>query len=254
MILARNRSRAPLVFDCRVAGVPRLMRCQLPTETLGETRTMQRALAVIIGCTLALLLEVDNNARADVIAWDEGVNGSFSHDRLNPTPVTFVVGVNDIFGNYGRSVAGGDVNPDYFTFNIPAGESLTAITVLPGTTSTGPLNDSFIGLEAGRQITLPPTTTTAAGLLGWFHFGPDDINTDILPLMAIPAQGSSGFTIPLGPGDYAVWVQETGVCAPTLCTYALAFTVVPEPASSVGVLTGLVALAAMQRRRRRLGN
>jgi hypothetical protein len=209
---------------------------------------LRRAFAITIA-GIACLLMLDP-AGAVNIAWDEAVNGSFSHDRLNPTPVAFVTGINDVIGTDGRSVAGGSVNPDYFTFTVPAGSALAAITVLPGTTAAGPLNDSFIGLEAGKQITLPTDTTTAAGLLGWFHFGPDDINTDILPEMAIATQGSSGFAIPLGPGDYAVWVQETGVCAPILCSYALAFTIVPEPASGAMVLSGLGFFAALRRHRR----
>jgi hypothetical protein len=57
------------------------------------------------------------------------------------------------------------VNPDYFSFTVPAGGALTAITVLPGTMSAGPLGVSFIGIEAGNQITLGPPPTTAAGLL-----------------------------------------------------------------------------------------
>jgi hypothetical protein len=73
---------------------------------------------------------------------------------------------------------------------------LGSITELPGTQVGGAL--SFIGMEAGPQVTVSPDATTAAGLLGWAHYGPADINTNILPAMGIPAEGSSGFTAPLG--------------------------------------------------------
>jgi hypothetical protein len=209
-----------------------------------------RDIAVTAGFAFTLMLGLAGSAGA-VIAWDEAVNGEFSHNGFTPTVVNLIVGDNDMFGTYGRTVAGGPVNPDYFTFTVPAGEALTAITVLPGTTSAGPLNDSFIGLEAGKQLTLPTTVTTAAGLLGWFHFGPEDIYANILPEMGVAMQGSSGFTPPLGPGDYAVWVQETGVCAPNLCTYGLEFTLVPEPASSAALLIGLGILGVVRKFGRR---
>jgi hypothetical protein len=209
---------------------------------------LRRVATVIIGGLLSGLTLT--SAGAVSIAWNEAVNGEFSHNGLSPTPVSFVLGANDIFGTDGRSVAGGPVNPDYFTFTVPPGEALAAIRVLPGTTSAGPLNDSFIGLQAGKQVTVPTTATTAAGLLGWFHFGPEDIDADILPEMAVSGLGSSGFNVPLGPGDYAVWVQETGVCSPALCNYALEFVLVPEPASGIALSIGLAFLAAARRYRR----
>jgi hypothetical protein len=169
--------------------------------------------------------------------------------------VTFVVGGNDILGTDGPSGPGGPTttNPDFFTFNVPAGLALTAITVLPGTMSAGIDNVSFIGIEGGTQITLPRPAPSAAGLLGWWHFGPGDIGTDILPEMGIPADSSSGFTPPLGAGDYAIWIMEVdnGGCSPD-CHYGFDFALaaVPEPASGAGLLTGLALLAVLRRRRR----
>jgi hypothetical protein len=215
---------------------------------------LRRAIAVSGGFAFLFWLAVACTAGAAVF------NGPFSQNGLAPTLLPFTIGNNDVFSTDGRMVTGGDVNPDYFTFTVPAGLSLTGIAVLPGTTSVGPLNDSFIGLQAGKQVTVPTTATTATGLLGWFHFGPEDIGTDILPEMGVAGLGSTGFTPPLGSGDYAVWVQETGVCGPSLCRYGLEFALaaIPEPASSAGLLTGLALLAAFRRSRqqarRRLGN
>jgi hypothetical protein len=66
----------------------------------------------------------------------------------------------------------------------------------------------------------------------------------------VPSLGATGFVPPLGPGTYSVWVQENGVCGPSLCHYGLDFVLVPEPASSAGVLTGLALLAFVRRYRR----
>jgi len=90
---------------------------------------------------------------------------------------------------------------------VPAGGALTAITVLPGTMSAAPVGISFIGIEAGNQIALGPTPTTAAGLLGWRHFSPADIGTHILGEIGNPLpdpMGATGFMPPLGSGDYAI--------------------------------------------------
>ena len=98
---------------------------------------------------------------------------------------------NDIFGTVGTSATGVG-EPNYFVVTVPTGFALSSITVLPGTEVGGSV--SFIGLEAGPQVTVSPDATSAAGLLGWWHYGPSDINNNILPLMGIPDDGSSGFT------------------------------------------------------------
>jgi hypothetical protein len=203
---------------------------------------------------LALILGLAGGARADVIAWNEAVNGEFSKNGLAPTSVTFVTGTgNDVLGTDGKVVATDPRLPDYFTFTVPNGSALTAIIVLPGTTTAGPLGLSFIGIEAGNQITLPlgPPDGDATGLLGWRHFSPADIGQDILPAMGTSDFGATGFVPPLGPGNYAIWVMETGVCGPSLCHYGLDFVLAPEPASGAIVLSGLALLTALRRSRRR---
>src|SRR5438105_13923016 len=142
-------------------------------------------------------LGLAGGARATVIAWDEAINGLLSSDGLAPTPLTFIAGTGkEVLGTYGRAVANGPVDRDYFTFTVGPSSALTEIIVLPGTTAAGPLSVSFIGIEAGPQLTLPPTATTAAGLLGWRHLDPAaDIGHDILPPIGNPSPplGATGF-------------------------------------------------------------
>jgi len=125
---------------------------------------------------------------------------------------------------------------------------LTGITILPGTGGLGPLGDSFIGMQAGSQVTVLPTATDASGLLGWFHYDSSDVGTDILPLMGTSGFGSSGFNAPLPAGSYSFWVQElsTGT-APYGFNFILA---TPEPASWVILLSGLALIAAGAGRKR----
>jgi hypothetical protein len=183
-------------------------------------------------------------AHGDTI-YNESVSGDLSNSGLTPTLLTVSLGSNDVFGTSGRDATTG-VDRDYFTFTIPQGQYLTAITVLPGTQTLGPMGESFIGIESGPQVTVSTAATTAAGLLGWDHYGTQDIGVDILPLMGIGA-GATGFTGPLPAGTYSFWEQEGNVGT---VNYGLEFTVAtPEPASWTMLLTGLAALVGKTARR-----
>ncbi len=184
-------------------------------------------------------------AHGDTI-YNESVSGDLSNSGLAPTQLTVSLGLNDLFGTTGKSAATATIDRDYFTFTVPQSLYLTAITVLPGTQTLGTLGDSFIGIESGPQVTVSTTATTAAGLLGWEHYGTDDIGVNILPLMGTGV-GSTGFTGPLPAGTYSFWVQEASVGT---VPYGLEFTVAtPEPSTWTMLLTGLAALVGKTSRR-----
>jgi hypothetical protein len=176
--------------------------------------------------------------------YNESVSGDLSNNGLAPTLLTVSQGSNDVYGTTGKSAAG-VIDRDYFTFIVPEGMELAAITVLPGTTTLGPDGESFIGIESGPQVTISTAATTAAGLLGWDHYSTGDINVNILPLMGMGA-GATGFTGPLPAGQYSFWVQEASVGS---VNYGFDFTVSPEPASWTMMLTGLAALVGKTARR-----
>lgn len=182
---------------------------------------------------------------AAVVAYAEGTSGDLSNNGLAPTAISLAVGDNTISGTSGKN-ADGIIDRDYFTFTLGANDYLTSITVLQGTT---PIGFSFIGVQSGNQVTLAPTTTTAAGLLGWDHYSSTDVGTDILDNMGVPANGSSGFTPPLGPGSYAFWVQEASTGT---ANYIFDFHVaeVPEPSTWAMMLLGLGAVGWTMRRKR----
>jgi hypothetical protein len=143
----------------------------------------------------------------------------------------------------GSNGTGANSVRDYVTFTVPSGLWLTAINMLD-TTPVG--NIGFIGIEAGNQLTLPTNTATAAGLLGWRHYLPTDRNTDILPLMGIAANGSSGFTPPLPAGAYTLWIQDSSAG-----TFNYGFDVelapAPEPATWSMALAALAGVVALRR-------
>lgn len=179
------------------------------------------------------------------VIYDESVSGDLSNNGLNPTQLAVGVGSNQVLGTI-TNVAGQD--RDYFTISLGAGMELTGITVLPGTAVGSTF--SFFGMEGGNQVTVATNAATAAGLLGWWHYSAADINTDILPDMAIAANGSSGFSIPLGPGDYSFWIQEL---SPGSFNYGFdlavaAVAATPEPSTYAGAIGALAIMALIRRR------
>jgi hypothetical protein len=199
----------------------------------------------LVGGMIAATLAAGSPALA-VVAYDEAVSGDLSGTRTSPTPISLVLGENKISGSVGAP--GGVVDRDYFTFTLSAGQQLTAIQVLTGTTSVGPRSLSFFGLQSGGQVTVDPAAASATDLLGYAHYGPGLIGTDILDDISIGA-GSHGFTPPLGAGTYSVWLQEVN---DGTANYRFNFLVapVPEPSSWAMMLVGFGLIGATVRRRR----
>jgi MYXO-CTERM domain-containing protein len=197
-------------------------------------------MALIRRAALAVLSTLAAGA-VQAFTHDESVNGDFSGDRLAPTALVATPGVNLA----AMSSATGD--RDYFTFTVPTGWLLSAIQHV-----TYDSNDdvSFIALQAGTQLTEPPTGTNPGNLLGYLHFGDATVGSDILDNLAASNTSvppAMGFTAPLGAGPYTFWVQQTGAAA----SYSLEFmlTPVPEPATWGLWLAGLAGVAAVRRRR-----
>jgi hypothetical protein len=200
-------------------------------------------------CLITLTIGLSSSAFGGTI-WNEADNGDLSNSGLAPTAVgPLTVGSNEIFGSTGSS-ASGVVDLDYFVITVPTGFVVNSLNVLPGTQAGGSV--SFIGVEAGPQVTVSPDATSAAGLLGWTHYGPANINMDILPAMSIASEGSSGFTPPLGAGQYSFWIQELSVGA---FQYGFdlelaAASSVPEPGTLSLMVVGLAVGFPLLARRR----
>jgi hypothetical protein len=181
-------------------------------------------------------------ASGGVVAYDESVSGDFSNSGLTPTVVNVGLGSNQVYGTTGRSAA---VDRDYFSITVPNGEWLSGITLLPGTQTLGA--SSFVGIEAGSQVTLPTNATSAAGLLGWVHYTDGQIGTNLLPVMGSSARGATDFSGPLPSGTYSIWVQETALGT---SPYGFDFVITtPEPKvwPIFLVALGLVGLRARRR-------
>ena len=181
-------------------------------------------------------------------AWDESVSGDFANIGTSPTGVSLVVGSNIVSGTTGRSAAG-VVDRDYFNFTLPAGWQLDSLTMLQGTTFLGPSELGFIAVQAGTQVTVNPTGGSATGLLGWSHYNPNDMGTDILPSIGTGFM-ATGFVGALQAGSYAFWIQETATGS-AVYNFDFRVSAVPEASTPLMLMAGLVGLAGLRFSRRR---
>jgi hypothetical protein len=162
-----------------------------------------------------------SSAAAMAGGYSEKQSGDMSGDRKMPTAVSLDLGANKITGRFGSRTTGSgtETDLDYFKIKIAPGQVLSAIVL--GTATDVGVGVSFISLQAGKVMTVPPDTQTPAKLLGWMHFGTGDEGNNILPDIAA-GPGAIGFTPPLGAGTYTFWLQELSVCS---CRYEFNFKV-----------------------------
>jgi hypothetical protein len=173
-------------------------------------------------------------ARAATV-WNEAIEGDLSSNGLTPTPVAMSVGSNRVLGTTGDSGSG--IDRDYFRFTVPTGATLTSILLLENTTVSG--GASFIGIQAGAQVTVSPLGAGAEDLIALGHYGNDQIGTDLLPVIRI------GSPVTLPAGTYSVWVQDTGGPASYGFDFQLTGGGASVPALSVGGLSALAVLLAL---------
>jgi hypothetical protein len=191
-------------------------------------------------CLTIMTFAASATAQAAVVH-REVDDGELSGNGLFPSVITLGIGSNEIFGRMGGG--GGGVDRDYFVVTIPESFQLTAVTLLEETRLLGV---GFIALQAGGQVTVNPNAGSASGLLGWHHYGADDIGTNMLPVMA-QGFGAAGFTPPLGAGQYTFWLQETGSGSVTW-GLDLQMQPVPLPGAWIGLASALCVLQARRRR------
>lgn len=183
--------------------------------------------------TAALLAVACAPAAAQIVTYDESVDGDLSGDGENPTPLgVFGAGVHTITGTMGL-LPDGNFDADMFIFELD-GLQMNSIFV----ESITPGDNSFYAIAAGTRIdTNDPNTHLSNILIG----GPGEYFDDL----ANPLYGGSGISGPLGTGTYTVWFQETNLSRDYVMRYSVPL---PEPAAA-GV--GMIALAARATRRRR---
>ncbi len=183
----------------------------------------------------AVLLAFALNANA-VPVHVESSDGDLSGDGLAPTSVSVAAGSNEIYGTTGRT-AEGVVDRDYFVISVPTGHQIVALIEKAGTTTVGGV--AFLAVQTGTQVTVPTNTQDATGLLGWIHYFGATEDTDILVGLGQGGFGAEDFIPPLPAGDYAFWIQDTGLGS---ASYGFDIVIAaPEPGAAALVLAGLLA-------------
>jgi len=177
------------------------------------------------------------------IIWNEQFDGDLSDDRFAPTTLQVAAGDNELLGILAGATGGpeGGIDRDYYTFTIPDGHALTAIVL---TAYLSPDFTAFLGVQPGAVFPDDPNTVIPSDLLGWVHFGPIDVGTDLLPEMGFHGQG---FTPPLPAGTYSFWTQQTD----DYTDYAMIFVIEEVPAPTSCLIAGALGTMIGVRRARR---
>ena len=197
---------------------------------------------ILVAISLVLLLSLVSLSAGAATVHDESVDGDLSSDPFAPTALSIGVGSNLVLGTMQAS---GDTR-DYFTFSIGADQALSSIFLRDYTdvASSSPGDTGFAGIIAGTTSFIP-NGATVSNFLGTNHVVPAQVGTDILLALAGAPFGGTGFTPPLGPGDYTFLIQQTGN---ELTAYSLDLILVPEPGTALLLMGGLAGLAAQRRR------
>jgi hypothetical protein len=192
--------------------------------------TMRFRPSLILPISALLLTPV---ASADFF-WNEAVDGDLSNDRLAPNAFLFFPGTHSLLATTG----GG--NLDYLSITVPAGAQFTELRL---TSYQGDDETAFVAVQSGAVFTEAPDFPDQANLLGWAHFGPFNIDTDILDDIG-GGFGSIGFTPPLPSGTYTFWLQQLG--GPV--SYQMDFTIIPAPTAAVLLFIGAATTGGRRRR------
>lgn len=190
------------------------------------------ALAAIVGFAPMALASV---------FYDEAIDGDMSDDRFNPNVFNLGLGSNTIISETLLSnLPQPEGDRDFFTVVVGVGQTLSQIVLTEASNPGGGFDSAaFVAMQFGPIITVDPENPfpNAGDLSGFILTTSDLIGTDVMAEL-------SGLDGPLGPGEYAFWVQQTGE---DLTRVGLEFTVIPAP-GAIATL-GLGALLAGRRRR-----
>jgi hypothetical protein len=171
-------------------------------------------------CALSVCLLFGPHSRAATI-WNETAQGDLSGNRNMPTSLVLAAGNNDLFA----SSRSGDV--EYVTLTVPAGSTMTGLFLRSYMASD---RTAFLAVQRGTTFTESPSNPNVANLLGYSHFGPGFLGSNMLPTIG-NGQGSQRFTPPLPADSYTFWLQQTG----GLTSYQLDFVVSAPPAPTWNV-------------------
>ena len=183
--------------------------------------------------------------------YNEAVNGDLSDNGLVPSTLILQAGTNRVSGNFGKSMVSNAQDLDYLSIVVPPGYALTRLTLL-GLNQGGA--NSFLGVQTGPQLTMPPTSREPTPLLGYMHIYTTMQGVNLLGPFGL--LGSAGGM--LNAGSYTFWINETDTSTSNW-SYAFEFEVTPAAANvpampewGLSLLALLLLIPVLQRRKSRM--
>ncbi|WP_386074391.1 malectin domain-containing carbohydrate-binding protein [Tropicimonas aquimaris] len=152
------------------------------------------------------ILLAEEDEAVDSFNGTPAAGDDFSNDNQNPDDVTLNLGANTL-------VSSGEFSDsDFITFEVQAGQQLTAINLLDFVNEGA--NAVFLGIQQGS--TMPSQSDIENGIAtldGGLVFNESQVGNDILPLLASntvegAGQPTNGLSLPLGPGVYTLWFNQ----------------------------------------------
>jgi len=180
------------------------------------------------------------------VYYDESIDGELSTDNNAPTDLgVFAPGENIVIGQVTDIGGGFAGTADIFTFEIAAGQQLDTIFMTDFSTASGAA--VFLALDDGPTFLYSPEEINdmvdfpdLTQIMGGTTAGTANIGTDILDDLedAVNSGNGSAFTTPLGPGQYTIYIQETGPES----NYTLTFNVsnAPPPIADADAILPIV--------------
>lgn len=176
-------------------------------------------------------------ASADLTFFEPDL-GDFSSDRFAPTFLDFELGTMTVINEVVNASNPNIGDRDYYTFTLNEGEYIDRITIVDAfNPAGGPDTTCFVGMAFDSIFDFDPDAQSGPGLVGHAFSNSFFLGNNIVPDL------SNGLD-QLGPGDYSLWIQQTGT---DVTRIQIEYHVVPAPASAA--ILGIGLLATTRRRR-----
>ena len=145
--------------------------------------------------------------------YDEASSGDLSNSAATPTSIALDGDTLTVSGSVQSGLASD--TRDYFTFTVGPDQTLVAMNLVSyvdgDTGGTG--NKGYVMIDDGATSVIPSNSTYSL-FLGGYHLTRSEFSDETVNMftkMSTGTRGGAGFSLPLGPGDYTVNVQQTGL-------------------------------------------
>lgn len=184
---------------------------------------------LLLTLTALLTLTPTPTHAAPTESWTESLHGDLSDLHTSPTPVPISLGDNLITGRMG-SLPNFAFDADIFTFQVPFASILTSINLVQFEMLEDVGGGSFFAISAGTSIDPNSPSRHLSNLL-------IESPGELFPRLANPTYAGPGIRAPLPAGNYTLWFQELSTPVNYQFSLTLSPVVIPEPSTTLPLLT-----------------